>query len=194
MTESATRITPLIASQERAAAALQPANPSASSSSPSVQCIQTLPRNAATLPSPVLPHDSSSANRALSFAAAQSAPAADDAASPDDLTASLQARLEELQAANAALAARCDSGRRGYASDVWPAADAGRLYGVVDALLSNQQAMQERHEATVQKLQELLLSNQRSLQEALASSHSLAVAACCVSAALLGVLLVRARL
>ena len=211
VTESAAKIAPLIASQERATAALQPANPAASSSSPSVhavQALQALPRNAATPPPPALPHDSSSANRPLSFAAAQSTPAVDVALS-DKVICSLQAVLEKLEA---------------------PSADTVRLYGIVNALLSGQQAIQdrqaaiqerheaaiqrlqdrqdamhERHQAAVHKLQESLLSNQRLLQEALvasqqqatayqANNRALTVAACCLSAALLGGLLARVRL
>jgi hypothetical protein len=111
----------------------------------------------------------------------------------DQAIVSLQERLEELQVANQALVSSCaamDNNRRGAdASDVSPAADAGRLYGVIKALLSGQQATQERHEKNLLSMHE---SDQRSLQEAVAASQALAIAACCVSAALLGIALLRA--
>ncbi len=93
------------------------------------------------------------------------------------------------------------SGRGMDASAVSLAADAGRLYGVVEALFSSQQATHELLERNLQMLHESLLSNQRSMQEAFiasqrqdAASQALAIAACCVSAALFGMALLRARL
>lgn len=199
MTESAARMMTLITSQERLSVAQQPANSAASappSSIPSVQVFPASPRNAAT--PPVLLRNGSSANRTLST------PVADDVALLDKAVISMQERMEELQLENRALAARCaamDSSNRGVdASLLSPAADAGRLYDVVEALLSNQQATlsiqqatQERHERNLQTLLESLLSNQRSLQDAINASQALAVAACCVSTALLGIVLLRAR-
>ena len=210
MTESAARMMPLIASLERTSAAQQPANPAASapsSSIPSVQAFPASPRSAAT--PPALQRNGSSANRAMST------PVADGAAPSDQAVVSLQERLEELQVANQALVARCaamDSSGRGVdASAVSPASDAGQLYGVIEALLSSQrslqesllasqqaalsslQAAQERSDRNLQTLQEALLANQRWLQQSVAASQALAVAACCVSAALLGIALLRAR-
>ena len=195
MTESAARIIPLIASQERATAALQPANPATSS------C------NAATTPAPILSHGSSSA------------PEVHDAAPSDQVIVGLQTRIEELQAAMQVLDARfaaTNSSRRRDASDVWPAADAGRLYEVVNALISSQVAMQdrheiivrkmqdshqaiqeklqERHESTVLKLQDALAASQQQVAASQAHEHTVAVAACCLGAAFLGMLLARARL
>jgi hypothetical protein len=76
-------------------------------------------------------------------------------------------------------------------------AGAGRLYSVVEALLSSNRAMQDSHRCSLQALQESLIANQRSLQEALAASHAhnfaLAVAAGCLGAALLAVVVVRGR-
>ncbi len=93
------------------------------------------------------------------------------------------------------------SGRGVDASAVSLAADAGRLYGVVEALFFSQQATHELLERNLQMLHESLLSNQRSMQEAfiasqrqVAASQALAIAACCVSAALFGMALLRARL
>ena len=246
MTESAARMMPLIASLERTSAAQQPANPAASappSSIPSVQAFPASPRSAAT--PPALLRNGSSANRALST------PVADGVAPSDQAVVSLQERLEELQVANQALVARCaamDNSSRGVdASAVSPAAYAGQLYGVVEALLSSQrsmqeallanqqaalsslqaalssqqaaqerhernlqaqqesalsslqaalssvQAVQERSDKNLQALHESVLANQRWLQQSVAASQALAVAACCVSAALLGIALLRAR-
>jgi hypothetical protein len=89
------------------------------------------------------------------------------------------------------------------------------LYSVVEALLSSNRAMQDSHQSSLQTmqdrhqcslhaLQESLISNQRSLQEALAASQrqvasaqthnfALAVAAGCLGAALLAVVVVRGR-
>jgi hypothetical protein len=146
MTESAAKIIPLITSQESTTAALQPANVAASSSPASVQsnrALQDTQRNATT-------------------------PAADDAARSGKLITSLQLQLDALQAANKTLAAR--SQRDGKAPDVVPAADASRLYGVIEKLLSSQQAIQERLEATNQRLQESILdlaASQRQAAQAL---------------------------
>jgi hypothetical protein len=233
MTESAARMMPLIASLERTSAAQQPANPAASAPSSSISSVQAFPaspRSAAT--PPALLRNGSSANRAMST------PVADGAAPSDQAVVSLQERLEELQVANQALVARCaamDSSGRGVdASAVSPASDARQLYGVIEALLSNQQAALERHERNLQTQQESLLASQQAtlersdsnlqtqqesllasqqaalsslqaalersdrnlqtqLQQSVAASQALAVAACCVSAALLGIALLRAR-
>ena len=76
-------------------------------------------------------------------------------------------------------------------------AGAGRLYSVVEALLSSNRAMQDRHQCSLQTMQESLIANQRSLQEALTASQThnfaLAVAAGCLGAALLAVVVVRGR-
>ena len=217
MSDSAARIMPLISSQERAAAALQPASPA-----PSINASQALPaspRNAAT--PTALPLDGSAGKRTPSFATAHSGPAAVDPAAADNVVASLQSRLEELQVENRALAARSaamdGSHRSADASAAVADADAGagRLYSVVEALLSSNRAMQDSHQSSlqtmqsshqcsVQALQESLISNQRSLQEALAASQrqvasaqthnfALAVAAGCLGAALLAVVVVRGR-
>jgi hypothetical protein len=128
------------------------------------------------------------------------------------VVASLQARFEELQVENRALASRSaatDNSRRSLGPSVVVSdADAGRLYSVIEALLasqqamqdmhqSSQQAMQDRHQSSLQTLQESLIANQRSLQEALAASQThnfaLAVAAGCLGATLLAVVVVRGR-
>ena len=225
MSDSAARIIPLISSQERAAAALQPASPA-----PSINASQALPaspRNAAT--PTALPLDGSAGKRTPSFATAHSGPAAVDPAAADNVVASLQSRLEELQVENRALAARSaamDGSHRSADPSAAVAdadAGAGRLYSVVEALLSSTRAMQDSHQSSlqtmqsslqtmqsshqcsVQALQESLISNQRSLQEALAASQrqvasaqthnfALAVAAAgCLGAALLAVVVVRGR-
>ena len=235
MSDSAARIIPLISSQERAAAALQPASPAPSFNAS--QALPASPRNAAT--PTALPLDGSAGKRTPSFATAHSGPAAVDPAAADNVVASLQSRLEELQVENRALAARSaamdGSHRSADASAAVADADAGagRLYSVVEALLSSNRAMQDshqsslqtmqdrhqntlqimqsslqtmqdRHQCSLQALQESLISNQRSLQEALAASQrqvasaqthnfALAVAAGCLGAALLAVVVVRGR-
>ena len=226
MSDSAARIIPLILSQERAAAALQPASPAPSFNAS--QALPASPRNAAT--PTALPLDGSAGKRTPSFATAHSGPAAVDLAHVDDVVTSLRPRLEELQVENRALAARLaamDGSHRSAEPSVVDAdAGAGRLYSVVEALLSSNRAMQDshqsslqtmqdrhqsslqimqdRHQSSLQALQELLISNQRSLQEALAASQrqlasaqthnfALAVAAGCLGAALLAVVVVRGR-
>ncbi len=192
MTESAARIMPLITSLERTSAAQQPAKPAASaqpSSVPSVQAFPASPRSAAT--PPALLRNGSSANRALST------PVADGVAPSDQAIVSLQERLEELQVANQALVTRCaamdNSGRGVDASAASPAADAGQLYGVVEALLSSQRSMQESLLASLQAAQERHERNLQTQQQSVAASQALAVAACCVSAAVLGIAILRAR-
>ena len=200
MTESAARMMPLIASLERTSAAQQPANPAASapsSSIPSVQAFPASPRSAAT--PPALLRNGSSANCAMST------PVADGSAPSDQAVVSLQERLEELQVANQALVARCaamDSSGRGVdASAVSPESDAGQLYGVIEALLSSQRSLQESllasQQAALSSLQAALERSDRNLQtqlqQSVAASQALAVAACCISAALLGIALLRAR-
>jgi hypothetical protein len=218
MSDSAARMIPLIAFQDHAAS-LQPATsaPSLNSS----QALHASPRNAAT-PTAALSLDGSAGQHAPSFATAHSGPAAVDPAAADNVVASLQSRLEELQVENRALAARSaamdGSHRSADASAAVADADAGagRLYSVVEALLSSNRAMQDshqsslqtmqdRHQCSLQALQESLISYQRSLQEALAASQrqvasaqthnfALAVAAAgCLGAALLAVVVVRGR-
>ena len=235
MSDSAARIIPLISSQERAAAALQPASPAPSFNAS--QALPASPRNAAT--PTALPLDGSAGKRTPSFATAHSGPAAVDPAPVDNVVASLQSRLEDLQVENRALAARSAAmnGSQRSADPSAAAADAdagaGRLYSVVEALLSSNRAMQDshqsclqtmqdrhqsslqtmqsslqalqsslqtmqdRHQCSLQALQESLIANQRSLQEALAASQThnfaLAVAAGCLGAALLAVVVVRGR-
>ena len=225
MSDSAARIIPLISSQERTAAALQPASPAPPFNAS--QALPASPRNAAT--PTALPLDGSAGKRTPSFATAHSGPTAVDPAAADNVVASLQSRLEELQVENRALAARSaamdGSHRSADASAAVADADAGagRLYSVVEALLSSNRAMQDshqsslqimqsslqtiqdRHQCSLQALQESLISNQRSLQEALAASQrqvasaqthnfALAVAAAgCLGAALLAVVVVRGR-
>ena len=215
MSDSAARIIPLISSQERAAAALQPASPA-----PPFNASQALPASPRNVATPTaLPLDGSAGKRTPSFATAHSGPAAVDPAPVDNVVASLQSRLEELQVENRALAARSaamdGSHRSADASAAVADADAGagRLYSVVEALLSSNRAMQDSHQSSLQALQESLISNQRSLQEALAASQrqvasaqthnfalavaavgALAVAAAgCLGAALLAVVVVRGR-
>jgi len=210
MSDSAARIIPLISSQERAAAALQPASPAPSFNAS--QALPASPRNAAT--PTALPLDGSAGKRTPSFATAHSGPAAVDPAAADNVVASLQSRLEELQVENRALAARSAAmnGSQRSADPSAAAADAdagaGRLYSVVEALLSSNRAMQDSHQSSLQTmqdshqcslqaLQESLIANQRSLQEALAArqthNFALAVAAGCLGAALLAVVVVRGR-
>ena len=225
MSDSAARIIPLISSQERTAAALQPASPAPPFNAS--QALPASPRNAAT--PTALPLDGSAGKRTPSFATAHSGPTAVDPAAADNVVASLQSRLEELQVENRALAARSaamdGSHRSADASAAVADADAGagRLYSVVEALLSSNRAMQDshqsslqimqsslqtiqdRHQCSLQALQESLISYQRSLQEALAASQrqvasaqthnfALAVAAAgCLGAALLAVVVVRGR-
>jgi hypothetical protein len=235
MSDSAARIIPLISSQERAAAALQPASPAPSFNAS--QALPASPRNAVT--PTALPLDGSAGKRTPSFATAHSGPAAVDPAPVDNAVTSLQSRLEELQVENRALAARSAAmnGSQKSADPSAAAADAdagaGRLYSVVEALLSSNRAMQsshqsslqtmqsshqsslqtmqsslqtmqDRHQCSLQALQESLIANQRSLQEALAASQrqvasaqthnfALAVAAGCLGAALLAVVVVRGR-
>jgi hypothetical protein len=202
MSDSAARIIPLISSQERAAAALQPASPAPPFNAS--QALPASPRNAAT--PTALPLDGSAGKRTPSFATAHSGPAAVDPAAADNVVASLQSRLEELQVENRALAARSaamdGSHRSADASAAVADADAGagRLYSVVEALLSSNRAMQDSHQSSLQTmqdrhqcslqtmqsslqtmqdshqcsqhaLQESLISIQRSLQEALAASQ-----------------------
>jgi hypothetical protein len=217
MSDSAARIIPLISSQERAAAALQPASPAPSFNAS--QALPASPRNAVT--PTALSLDGSAGKRTPSFATAHSGPAAVDPAPVDNVVASLQSRLEELQVENRALAARSAAmnGSQRSTDPSAAAADAdagaGRLYSVVEALLSSNRAMQDshqsslqtmqdRHQCSLQALQESLIANQRSLQEALAASQrqvasaqthnfALAVAAGCLGAALLAVVVVRGR-
>ncbi len=215
MSDSAARIIPLILSQERAAAALQPASPAPLFNAS--QALPASPRNAAT--PTALPLDGSVGKRTPSFATAHSGADAVYPAPVDNVVTSLQSRLEELQVENRALAARpaaMDGSHRSAEPSVVDAdAGAGRLYSVVEALLSSNRAMQDshqsslqtmqdRHQSSLQALQEMLISNQRSLQEALAASQrqlasaqthnfALAVAAGCLGAALLAVVVVRGR-
>ena len=169
MSDSAARIIPLISSQERAAAALQPASPAPPFNAS--QALPASPRNAAT--PTALPLDGSAGKRTPSFATAHSGPAAVDPAAADNVVASLQSRLEELQVENRALAARSaamdGSHRSADASAAVADADAGagRLYSVVEALLSSNRAMQDSHQSSLQTMQD---RHQCGLQ-ALQSSH-----------------------
>ena len=169
MSDSAARIIPLISSQERAAAALQPASPAPPFNAS--QALPASPRNAAT--PTALPLDGSAGKRTPSFATAHSGPAAVDPAAADNVVASLQSRLEELQVENRALAARSaamdGSHRSADASAAVADADAGagRLYSVVEALLSSNRAMQDSHQSSLQTMQD---RHQCSLQT-MQSSH-----------------------
>jgi hypothetical protein len=181
VSDSAARIIPLIASQERTAAALQPTT-SAASASPTFSSSQALPASPRSAATPtVLPLDRGAGKYASSFATPHSGPAAVDAAPLEKVVASLQARFEELQVENRALASRSaatDNSHRSLGPSVVVSdADAGRLYSVIEALLASQQAMQDKHQSSLQTLQESLISNQRSLQEALAASQRQVAAA-----------------
>ncbi len=195
MSDSAAKIIPLIASQERTAAALQPATPA-----PSFKSSQTLPaspRNAAT--PTALPLDGSTGKHAPLLAIAHSVPAAVDAAPSENVVAGLQLRLHELQVENQALVAR-SAATNGSSRSVDPCAvmadaDVWRLYNVVEALLASNRAMQDslqaiqdRHQSSLQTILESLISSQRSLQ-----NFTLAFAAGCLGAALLAVVVVRGR-
>ncbi len=196
MPDSAARIIPLLASQERATALTFSGS----------QTLPASPRNAAT-PAAV-PLDGNAGQRAPSFACVRSGPAAVDVAASENVVAGLQLRLEELQAENRALTARCAATHGSRRSSDPPAAvagagagadagaDAGRLHSVIEALLGSNRAfqdshqsclqtmqkslqtmqkslqkVQERHQSSLQLLQQSLVSNQRSLQLALAASQ-----------------------
>jgi hypothetical protein len=175
MSDSAARIIPLISSQERAAAALQPASPAPPFNAS--QALPASPRNAAT--PTALPLDGSAGKRTPSFATAHSGPAAVDPAAADNVVASLQSRLEELQVENRALAARSaamdGSHRSADASAAVADADAGagRLYSVVEALLSSNRAMQDSHQSSLQTMQSCLQTMQSSLQTMQSSLQSM---------------------
>jgi hypothetical protein len=189
MSDSAARIIPLISFQEHTAA-LQPATPVPSSHS--CQGIPASPRNSAT-PATSLPLDGSAAQFAPSLAVSNS-----DAATLENVVASIKLRLDELHAEYHALAARsaATDGSRNRSADPPAAAtdaDARRMYSVVEALLagnraiqkshqsnlrsmlgsfqSSLHAMQDMHQSNLQALQQSLISNQCSLQEALAASQ-----------------------
>jgi hypothetical protein len=205
MSDSAARIIPLISSLERTTAALQPASPA-----PSFNVSQALPASPRNTATPTaLSFDGSAGKHTPSFATAHSGAAAVDPVPADNVVASLLSRLGELQVENRTLAARSaamDGSRRSADPSAAVAdVDAGRLYSVVEALLASNRAMQDSHQSSLQTLQQSLISNQRLLQEALAASQrqvasvqthnfALIVAAGCLGAALLAVVVVRGRI
>lgn len=200
MSDSAAKITPLIASQERTAAASQPAFPA-----PSFKSNQALPASPINAATPTaLSLDGSAGKHAPSLAVAHSVPATVDAAPLEKAVAGLQLRLHELQVENQALVAAATNGssRSVDPSAVIADADARHLYSVAEALLASNRAMQDslqaiqdRHQSSLQSLQESLISSQHSLQEALVQTQNftLAFAAVCLGAALLAVVVVRGR-
>ena len=173
MSDSAARIIPLISSQERAAAALQPASPAPSFNAS--QALPASPRNAAT--PTALPLDGSAGKRTPSFATAHSGPAAVDPAPVDNVVAILQSRLEDLQVENRVLAARSAAmnGSQRSADPSAAAADAGagagRLYSVVEALLSSNRAMQDSHQCSLQTMQDRHQCSLQALQESLIANQ-----------------------
>jgi hypothetical protein len=194
MSDSAAKIAHSIVSRDRCVNSTIPhANSMAPSSltSTSSSQAQFLPTATALL------QDRDISKQASSHAIVEPGLSTVDSAPFKSTVSALQTRLDEVHASNAALTARFAATERcPTSSDATPAYCVEKLCGVVEALLRNQEATQDRHQASLKVLQDSLVANQRSLQEALISQvHHVAIhmSVMFVIAAIFGAIFVRWR-